>query len=163
MPYDLLYIAYLLLFSEKGVWFLIHSAAPQSRPVAIIVFAHFSVSTSTFQTTILFKILQSKRCLNIMIATGSGRGDHWWHMSCSSYFWCSLFGRKMMYAQWMYTSFLWLPLNRNCIICLRILVKKLVKLVRLVTWKEEYLETRAESLWPSDFWRFYIFAWFFLD
>ena len=68
---------------------LIHSANPQSRPVRIIVFAHVvRASVPTFQ------ILQNKTTENNVRYwrdCGSGRVDHWWHLSCTlSFYVCNI-------------------------------------------------------------------------
>ena len=66
---------------------LIHSADQRSRQVVIIVFArvvrpsvrpHFSKSSKT---------KQSENNVHCRRDCGSGRVDHWWHLSCSSYNW----------------------------------------------------------------------------
>ena len=70
---------------------LIHEADPQTRPVVIIIFALVSVRLSV-RTSPFFKILQNKQTSSeyndhYWWQCESGRGDHWWHMSCSSFAW----------------------------------------------------------------------------
>ena len=68
---------------------LTHEAKPQSRPVVITIFTLW-VWTS-FRPSSLFKISHSNNFLsenNVRYwrDCGSGRVDHWWHLSCIYYF-----------------------------------------------------------------------------
>ena len=69
--------------SEKLISFsqiLIHLAVPQSRPVAINIFAHVSVRPSLFKTS---QNKTNKNSDHYWRKYGSGRGNHGWHMSYS--------------------------------------------------------------------------------
>ena len=74
----------------KGKRRLIHSADPQSRQVGIIVFAH--VVRLYFRSSVRphcsksRKTKQSDNNVRYWGDCGSGRVDHWWHLSCYYYF-----------------------------------------------------------------------------
>ena len=73
------------LFSNAEI-LLIHSAGPQNRPVVIIIFAKISVRPSVRPHFSKYLKTNQKPLENYdhyWWDCGSGRGDHWWHMS-----WC---------------------------------------------------------------------------
>ena len=70
---------------DRKTLILIPSADPQSRLVVIIVWCcpYFSKSSKTKQISSENNVHYWRNC-------GSGRVDHWWHLSCFPYFKCKI-------------------------------------------------------------------------
>ena len=88
-PFSLVEFWNLKLHNVQGK-ILIHSANPKSRTVVIIVFTHvvrLFVRTSVRISVLTFQIYQNKTTEHngrYWRDCGSGRVDHWWHLSCWS-------------------------------------------------------------------------------
>ena len=86
---------------------LIHSVDPHFRPVVSIIFSHVSVRPSV--RTQFSKYRKTKETWrenndHFWWDRGSGRGDHWWHMSCFLSFPCQfeviLFGSRHLLSRY---------------------------------------------------------------